>query len=125
MRLRRNAVAINRVDGGAPLRRTGDRVVAVPAAHGVVAGSAAWYDGTRGVLSLMRDPVEGEDRLLECVKANYGRTGWGARLTERNSSGAYRGLKLAVRLDRSDLEIAKAKDKKPASNGAGIPGRIT
>ena len=27
---------------------------------GVVAGSAAWYDGSRGVLALMRDPKAGE-----------------------------------------------------------------
>ena len=47
---------------------------------GMVAGSAAWYDGARGVLSLMRDPLGSDNRLLECVKANYGRTGWGARL---------------------------------------------
>ena len=54
------------------------------AGAGVVAGSAAWYDGARGVLSLVDDPEpESSDRLLTCVKANYGRTGWGARLTER------------------------------------------
>lgn len=101
---------------------------------GVVAGSAAWYDGARGVLSLMRDPMGNNDRLLECVKANYGRTGWGARLCERlTDRGAYRGLKLGVRLGRSDLEAAKARDdKRPkrAANGAGqvketyAPGEI-
>ena len=54
------------------------------AGAGVVAGSAAWFDGARGVLSLVVDPEpESSDRLLTCVKANYGRTGWGARLTER------------------------------------------
>ena len=52
---------------------------------GMVAGSAAWYDGARGVLSLMRDPLGSDDRLPECVKANYGRTGWGARLAERTA----------------------------------------
>ena len=35
---------------------------------GVVAGSAAWFDGARGVLSLARDTLS-DDRLLECVKA--------------------------------------------------------
>ena len=79
---------------------------------GVVAGSAAWYDGARGVLSLMRVPI-GEDRLLECVKANYGRTGWGARLAERtDTGGAYRGLELAERLDRSRLETVKSPPKR-------------
>ena len=76
---------------------------------GVVAGSAAWYDGSRGVLSLMRDPYEGsDDRLLECVKANYGYTGWGARLVERiGDDGGFRGLDLGVPLARADLEAAK------------------
>ena len=68
------------------------------AGAGVVAGSAAWYDGARGVLSLVDDPEpESRDRLLQCVKANYGRTGWGARLTERTGpGGAFRGLELAA-----------------------------
>ena len=76
---------------------------------GVVAGSAAWYDGARGVLTLLRDPrPESTDRLLECVKANYGRTGWGARLSERTGpSGAFYGLEQVACLDRSGLEAAK------------------
>ena len=87
---------------------------------GVVAGSAAWYDGTRGVLSLMRDPNVGStDRLLECVKANYGRIGWGARLRERRAGAAYRGLKLAARLTRADLEKAKKKAKKARAKMSG------
>ena len=81
---------------------------------GVVAGSAAWYDGSRGVLSLTRDPMS-DDRLLECVKANYGRTGWGVRLRERTSDGgAFCGLELAARLTRADLDAAK---KPPAKEG--------
>ena len=95
---------------------------------GVVAGSAAWYDGARGVLALVRDPAGGADRLLECVKANYGRTGWGARLIERTGAGAtFRGLKLAARLDRADLGAAKRvpteadrKCDKAAANGAAV-----
>ena len=48
---------------------------------------------------------ESNDRLLECVKANYGRTGWGARLREvRSTCGAYRGLEFAGHLDRAALE---------------------
>jgi len=75
---------------------------------GIVAGSAAWYDGARGVLSLARDP-RSDDRLLQCVKANYGRTGWGARLIERtDDNGAFRGLTLGVRMARHDLSEAKA-----------------
>ena len=80
---------------------------------GVVAGSAAWYDGARGVLSLMQDPDEASnDRLLECVKANYGRTGWGARLSERSGDkGTFRGLKLDTDLDRAALSAAKKSPK--------------
>ena len=93
---------------------------------GVVAGSAAWYDGSRGVLSLMRDPKKGsDDRLLECVKANYGRTGWGARLRERiGAAGAFRGLELAAALDRADMEALKRRprrDKACARGTAAVP----
>ena len=92
---------------------------------GVVAGSAAWYDGARGVLSLVRDPAS-NDRLVECVKANYGRTGWGARLTERTGpGGAFRGLELGAALERADIEAAKRPPKRDtaATNGAGkVPG---
>lgn len=69
---------------------------------GVVAGSAAWYDGARGVLSLMRDSTS-DDRLLQCVKANYGRTDWGARLRERTDDrGDFRGLELNRHIKRAD-----------------------
>ena len=97
---------------------------------GVVAGSAAWYDGARGVLSLMRDPAtSSNDRLLECVKANYGRTGWGARLRERHgAAGTFHGLDLAARLDRADLtaaklqtEAARKRDKAEANGTVAVP----
>ena len=42
---------------------------------GIVAGSVAWYDGGRGVLSLARDAMS-DDRLLECVKAMRTRGAW-------------------------------------------------
>lgn len=64
---------------------------------GIVAGSAAWYDGARGILSLTHDPKGTDDpdqRLLTCIKANYGRTGWTARLTERLDQKRFCGLKL-------------------------------
>ena len=71
---------------------------------GVVAGSAAWYDGARGVLSLEEAPNNPGARILECIKANYGRKGWGTILNERTTdSGAFAGLELesdANRLDR-------------------------
>ena len=87
---------------------------------GVVAGSAAWYDGSRGVFSLMRDPKAGsDDRLLECVKANYGSTGWGARLGERRQfDGAFRGLELIAPLSREEIAAAKKKPKTNRATGA-------
>ena len=92
---------------------------------GVVAGSAAWFDGARGVLSLMRDPAsDSNDRLLECVKANYGRTGWGARLCEDiDCHGRFRGLKLAACLDRSTLMAAKKQPANRGSNRGGTGGQ--
>ena len=66
---------------------------------GVVAGSAAWYDGARGVLTMTE--LAGDERLIECVKANYGRAGWGARLSARhNRAGRLLGFELADRMDR-------------------------
>ena len=86
---------------------------------GVVAGSAAWYDGARGVLSLTRDR-DSDTRLLECVKANYGRTGWGALLRERTGTGgAYRGLELGARLDHANPKAAKPKQTRNKTDGGG------
>ena len=75
----------------------------------------------RGVLALARDPAS-DDRLLECVKANYGRAGWGARLIERTGSGgAFHGLTLGARMTRADLAAAKRPPKRDTAkaNGAG------
>ena len=94
---------------------------------GIVAGSAAWYDGARGVLSLARDPVS-DDRLLQCVKANYGRTGWGARLVERTGpGGSFRGLELGARMDRAELEAAKGgkQNGDPPADKANGAGKVT
>ncbi|MDE0207907.1 MAG: AAA family ATPase, partial [Candidatus Tectomicrobia bacterium] len=68
---------------------------------GVVAGSAAWYDGARGVLSLEEAPNNPGARILECVKANYGRKGWGTILNERTTDGgAFAGLELESDVNR-------------------------
>ena len=58
---------------------------------GVVAGTAAWYDGARGVLTLYRG-LDGA-YLLHCVKANYGQVGWGQQLCEHSDGAAWRGLR--------------------------------
>ena len=87
---------------------------------GVVAGSAAWYDGARGVLSLVRDPVtESNDRLLTCIKSNYGRTGWGARLVERlgPDGAAFRGIMLGSRLTRAELAAMRDTDRREQGGG--------
>ena len=84
---------------------------------GVVAGSAAWWDGARGVLSLMRDPAGRTDRLLECVKSNYGRERWGARLVERiGERGAFHGLELGASLSREGMEAAKLAEPRKRRN---------
>lgn len=60
---------------------------------GAIAGSATWYDGVRGVLYLRRPPTDPTGRLLECLKANYGPTGWTAELQPRRSpTGRFAGF---------------------------------
>ena len=69
-----------------------------------VAGSAVWYDAPRGVLLLHEDPKDATIRVLECIKANHGRSWWGARLKERvGKDGAFRGLQLCASMTDSDL----------------------
>ena len=50
---------------------------------------------------------ERSDRILEVVKANYGPTGWGARLKEMLlAKGVFGGLRLVDRLDREGVRAA-------------------
>ena len=90
--------------------RNSTRLGAEPGA-GAVAGSAAWYDGARGVLALFPDPRERKDRILECLKANYGPYGWGAKLTER-AGESYSGHRLALRMSADELESWREDVKK-------------
>ena len=84
---------------------------------GVVAGSAAWFDGARGVLTMTELP--GDERLIECVKANYGRSGWGARLRARHSpAGRLLGFELADRMERPAIEAARQEIRR-GRNGNG------
>ena len=62
---------------------------------GAVAGSAAWYDGARGILTLYRGVKNNSAYLLHCIKSNYGRTGWGHRLKEQYDGNRWRGLRAA------------------------------
>ena len=91
---------------------------------GVVAGSAAWYDGARGVLTLATSPDNPGARILECVKANYGRKGWGAVLRERTTeAGDFAGLEFRGEDgDRiNDVRIWMQNHKGGARNGRGTP----
>ena len=53
---------------------------------GAVAGSATWFDAPRGVLYLSRKGDDGA-RELQCIKANYGRSGWAVNLAEKFDGG--------------------------------------
>ena len=60
---------------------------------GAVAGSATWFDAARGVLYMRRDPDSDGGRKVECIKANYGRTGWTVHLRERlDNCGRFTGF---------------------------------
>lgn len=90
---------------------------------GAVAGSAAWYDAARGVLYLRS---EHGGLTLECLKANYGRTGWGARLRIRDDDGYHGPDPKAEPTFRDADELrqwrderkAEAKAKAKAKNGS-------
>ena len=85
---------------------------------GIVAGSAAWYDAARGVLTLTACRENPGARILECVKANYGRKGWGAVLHEAHTPGGdFAGL---VFLDRPGDRLDDVRDR--TGNGAGRNG---
>lgn len=78
---------------------------------GVVAGSAAWYDAARAVLSMRRDPANPEARLVALVKANYAASGWGVRLEEvkadpQDPESVLLGFRLADRLNRHEFDAA-------------------
>ena len=72
----------------------------------------------------MHDPQRGDDRLLVCVKANYGRTGWGARLCEsRGSGGVFLGFNFVARMSRDDQAKRKPPDAKTDGRGSRIGGK--
>lgn len=60
---------------------------------GAVAGSATWHDAARGVLYLTRSA---EGPRLDCIKSNYGRSGWTVQLAERFAHGGrFAGFEVA------------------------------
>ena len=68
---------------------------------GAVAGSATWFDAARGVLRLSWKATKQEDRetnrrrVLRCIKANYGRSGWFVTLCEQSGRGGFGGFDVA------------------------------
>ena len=92
---------------------------------GAVAGSGQWIDGPRGVLHLSASGPD-DKRLLQCVKSNYGASGWGAKLAPRWDGDKWRGLGLdsgAARLSRERVMTTRKEwakppaDRKTAGNG--------
>ena len=90
---------------------------------GAIAGSAAWFDAARAALHMWRDPSEPEARIVESVKANYGRTGWAVRLREKligPTRTVFAGLRCVGTLDRDGVADSRRPPPKrsPKRNGA-------
>ena len=85
---------------------------------GIVAGSAAWYDGARGVLALTSPPDRPGVSVLACVKSNYGRKGWGTVLHDATTdAGEFAGL---VFLNGPGDRLEDVRDRTGnGHNGAG------
>ena len=73
---------------------------------GAVAGSSQWTDGSRGAFHLAR---YGESRIIQCIKANYARSHWGAEIGEITDENGYAGLTLVKRLDASEIAAARTR----------------
>ena len=87
---------------------------------GAVAGSGQWFDAARGVLYLHG----GGARMLECVKCNHGRAGWGVELGEVGGEGGrpFRGFERRAwvadaEADRAAKAAANRATKRPAKAG--------
>ncbi len=88
---------------------------------GAVAGSAAWSDRARAVTYMAPDPA-GDARLVECIKANHGRDGWGMRLIERRHEGAFAGWQLVDEFEPGTVPWTPPKGeagKRGPRNGRG------
>ena len=69
-------------------RRTRDSVTVDPFDTGQIGGSGAWVDAPRGVLSMIRTPLDGDSRTLAIFKANYGPS---FRVLDMNPRHRYQG----------------------------------
>ena len=60
---------------------------------GAIAGSATWHDGARGGLYLRRVASDPGARTMDCIKSNYGPTGWSVELAEQyTDTGRFAGF---------------------------------
>lgn len=76
--------------------------------EGAISGSSAWQDKARTVLYMWEDLSGGGDRIVEVLKANYGRREWGVRLNEvETASGRFGGLAFGAHLDRDGVRAAR------------------
>ena len=90
---------------------------------GMVTGSSQWFDGARAVLHLS-GPGPDEKRLIVAEKANYGPTGWGARLAPWWDGDKWRGLSL----DTGEAMLSRnrvAAVRKEWAKEAGGTGKAT
>ena len=75
---------------------------------GAIAGSHQWHDCARGALHLARDRDDRGSLLLECVKANHGPRGWGARLCPvEDSRGTFAGFQAEELLNAEAMREAR------------------
>ena len=97
---------------------------------GAVAGSSAWFDRARGVLYVYRHDQAPNDRIVECIKANHGRIGWGVRVREEFKRERFTGFKFVESLSidgvREALRAASAAQREGRGKAgdkrrAGVP----
>ena len=82
---------------------------------GVIGGSASWYDGARGVLSMFTSNLDPDTQILQCVKSNYGPHGWGAALGALGfnpvTKRGFRGLAMDHPMEKHEVRQHTRKPK--------------
>ena len=87
---------------------------------GAIAGSHQWHDCARGALHLARDRDDASALLLECVKANHGPRGWGARLCAiEDGRGIFAGFQAERLLDPKAMLEAREGSSGVGNGSAG------
>ena len=92
-----------------------DQALGLEPGPGAVSGSGQFSDSARGVLHL--SPKEG-GAILQCVKANHSKSGWGAELRDRPSpeGHGWKGLELDTRLATAEL-VGQARQAELSNRG--------